>query len=311
MKYRIVIFGTSPFGCPSFAAIAADPLCDVILAVTQPARPVGRHQQPVSSPVATWAAARNIRVLGPATLKTVAVHEQLAKFRPDVFLVASYGLILPTAVLDLPARGALNIHASLLPRYRGASPVAAAIANGDTQTGVTFMVMDAGCDTGPIIAQFPLAIHPDDTRPALEQRLAELAAEQVGRILNQWCTGHLQARPQPDVGQSNAPRLSRQSGRAGWDEAASLERKIRAYQPWPGVWTEWQNREIKILAAVATDEPPSTSPPGTVVPYRRSWAVVCTQGMLVPTVVQFAGRRPQPAGTIPGSYPGFIGAVLD
>lgn len=309
MKKRVVFFGTSAFGLPSFEQVQGDTRFDIVAVVTQPPKPTGRHQLLTPTPVAEWATPHQLQLLTPATLKTEEIQNTLRDLQADVFLVASYGLILPQGVLDIPVEGCINIHASLLPRYRGASPIAAAILNGDTATGITFMVMDAGCDTGPILSQLPCPITPQDTRISLEQRLAEVAASNIVPTLISRLNKKIDSRTQPNQGVSLAPRLKRQDGLAVWQDAARLERQTRAYQPWPGLWTTWNATEIKILTATTESGQPS-EPAGTIVVRDGSWAIACERGYLIPTAVQFSGKKPQPADTIPGSYPNFIGSRL-
>ncbi len=311
MISRVVIFGTSGFGIPSFDSVLGDLRLKikVVGVVTQPAKPTGRHQELVETPVAGWAEEHHLPTLKPKSLKTPESQQTLRDLQSDVFLVASYGLILPQGVLDIPAFGCLNIHASLLPKYRGASPIAAAILAGERETGITFMSMDAGCDTGPMLKQVKCPIEINDTRITLEQRLSELAAESTVQALDDWQTKKILPQPQPEEGVTSAPRLTRQDGCAVWDDAAKLERKIRAYQPWPGLWTVWKNTEIKILEAISITGKP-TETPGTVVIQESNWVITCANGYLVPKLIQFSGRKPQPAKNIPGSYPDFIGSVL-
>lgn len=309
MKPRLVLFGTSLFGRPAFDALVTDGRWSVVAVVSPPARPVGRKQVLTDAPIAAWAKERRLPLFTPTSLKQPEADQRIDHIPADLYVVAAYGLILPPSVLQLSAHGALNIHASLLPTYRGASPVSAAILNGDQQTGITFMVMDAGLDTGPRLQQYTLDIKADDTRITLEQRLAELAANHVQGVVDGWLQGKLPSNPQPATGASNAPRLQRQDGRAVWDDATKVERAVRAYTPWPGVWTTWKGKELGILKAQA-EATTLPQPPGTVVAYGQKWAISCRSGCLVPELVQFSGRRPQPAASIPGSYPGFIGAVL-
>lgn len=309
MKTRAVIFGTSPFGLPSFEQVRRDERFAIVAVVTQPPKPTGRHQVLSPTPVAEWATKHRLQLLTPATLKTEEIQNTLRKLQADVFLVASYGLILPQGVLDIPTRGCINIHASLLPSYRGASPIAAAILNGDLATGITFMVMDAGCDTGPIVKQLPCPIAPNDTRATLEQQLSELAATDIVQTLDGWLDKKIEPQSQPSQGVSSAPRLKRQDGAAVWLDADRLERQTRAYQPWPGLWTTWNTTEIKIITATAETGQPA-EPSGTIVQRNNNWAIACERGYLIPTTVQFSGKKPQPAISIPGSYPNFIGSRL-
>ncbi len=305
---RLVVAGTSDFGLPTFAAIVRDPAVTLVGIVSQPAKPVGRRQILTPSPVARWAIQQAAPVLTPKNWRDEAALATLKSWRPDIVLVASYGLIVPTTVLTIPTKACLNIHASLLPAYRGASPIAAAILNGDTTTGVTLMVMEAGLDTGPMLAQWTCAIAPDDTAPRLTERLADLAAQHVSPALQQYLAGVLIPRPQPTES-TYAPKITRADGQADWSSAATLERKIRAYDPWPGVWTTWGASVIKFLSgAVVPGQPDGKI--GTVVPHQAGWAVVCADGLFVPRMVQFSGKKPQAATTIPGGYPGFLGAQL-
>ncbi len=309
MKVRIVIFGTSSFGVASFQAVANDEHVEIVGVVSQPARPVGRKQVLTPSAVEVWAKENNFSVLTPTTLKKPEIQQQVVDLKADVFVVASYGLILPKAVLDFAARGAMNIHASLLPRYRGAGPIAAAIVNGDTETGITFMVMDPGCDTGPMIQAFPIPITSTVTKPELEQQLSKLAAKNIVATFHGWLDKKIIPQPQSEDGVSLAPKLSREDGHAIWDDATTLERKIRAYQPWPGIWTMWNGTEMKILKATVSQEQ-HTEQPGTIIPYQKSWAVVCSAGILIPTEIQMSGKKPQLASSLPGSYPNVIGSRL-
>lgn len=310
MSVRVVVFGTSTFGLPSFERITQDERFELVAIVTQPAKPTGRHQTIMPSPVEEWGRKKDVPVLTPKTLKTTDSQTQLRDLKSDIFLVASYGLILPQGVLDIPAFGCLNIHASLLPKYRGASPISGAILEGDQETGITFMSMDAGCDTGPILQQSKVDVALDETRLTLENKLSELAAASIVQVIHDWQSGGLNPQPQPEQGVSSAPRLTRENGRAVWDDATKLERQIRAYQPWPGLWTTWKNTELKILSATTIAAQP-TEIPGTIVLRDQGWAIACRDGYLVPTTVQFSGKKLQPAKNIPGSYPDFIDSRLD
>lgn len=310
MKPRLVLFGTSTFGVPSFTVLANDQRFEIATVVSQPARPVGRKQLITDSPVSTWAKTIGLPLVTPVSLKKPEPRRLVADIPADLYVVASYGLILPADVLALPSKGAINIHASLLPKYRGASPISAAIVAGDTASGITFMQMDPGLDTGPMLQQLPLPLRPDDTKQTLEQNLGALAADHIGELVKGWLAGSIVPTPQPADGVSLAPKLRRDDGHAHWDNAILIERMTRAYSPWPGVWAKYGDREMRIIEA-RVDQTLVQQKPGTVVAHGTDWAVSCTNGLLVPTIVQFAGRKPQPAATIPGSYPGFVGAVLD
>lgn len=305
---RLAIAGTSDFGLPCFAAIAADQVCELVGVISQPAKPAGRRKIVTPSPIARWATARSLPLLTPKNWKEESALTALRSWRPDIILVASYGLIMPTTVLSIPTKACLNIHASLLPAYRGASPIAAAILNGNTTTGVTLMVMEAGLDTGPILASWICPMTLGETAPRLTERLAALAAEHVPPVVKEYVVGALLPHPQPDES-TYAPKITREDGQADWSSAVMLERKTRAYDPWPGVWTTWGEFTVKFLAGTVVAGRPTESP-GLVVTYHNSWAVVCADGLFIPTTVQFSGKKPQPAKTILAGYPGFLGATL-
>lgn len=309
MSIKLALFGTSSFGLLSFEKLRTDNRFNVVAVVTQPPKPTGRHQTLNDSAVASWAKEMTIPVLTPRTLKSATVIEQLRNLHADLFIVASYGLILPQTALDLPSSGCLNIHASLLPKYRGASPITAAIMNNDTVTGITFMNMDAGCDTGPILYQVPVNILAHDTRLLLEERLSIEAGESICATVHDWISGKLKPLFQPAIGSTSAPRLTRMDGRAVWDNAERLERQIRAYQPWPGLWTTWKKSEIKLLSATVINQP-AAGPVGTIIKLPQGWGIVCQQGILCPKQIQFSGKKPQAAATIPGSYPDFTNGQL-
>ncbi len=305
---RIVIAGTSPFGLPSWQALFDTPAIEVVGVISQPAKPVGRRQVVTPSAVVTWAHDHKLLTLTPVNWRDEAARRQLREWKPDVLVVAAYGLIVPTAVLEIPKHGCLNIHASLLPAYRGASPISAAIVNGDTVTGITFMHMDAGMDTGPTLSQFSCPILPADTTPSLSDRLAALAAEHIVATVKGYVARDLRPKPQPP-NSTLAKKITRADGQMTWDSGQRLERMARAYTPWPGLWTTWRKQTLKILAGSFTPQARS-EPPGTVVQYENGWGIVCHDGLFLPARVQFEGKQPQPAERILGSYPGWLGSRL-
>lgn len=305
---KVAICGTSDFGLPSWQAVLAAPGITVVGAITQPAKPVGRRQVVRPSPVEVWATAHHRPTLTPRHWRDEAALRQLRDWDLDLLIVAAYGLIVPPTVLDTPKHGCLNIHASLLPAYRGASPIAAAIINGDATTGITFMQMDAGMDTGPIISQYKTAIKPDDTTPRLSARLAAVAADHIVAAVQGWVSGTLPAQPQSST-PTFAKKITRADGQMTWESGLRLERLVRAYTPWPGLWTTWQGQIVKVLHGSFVPGTP-IEPPGTIVEHESGWAIVCQDGLFQPTAVQFEGKQAQPAERIPGSYPGFIGSRL-
>lgn len=308
MTYRLVMFGSGNFGIPSFEALQADPRFTCLAVVSQPAAksPDGLRE----TPVARWAVSQSLPLLSFESLKHEPVEIALRQHMADVYVVIDYGLILPSTILTIPSRGTVNLHGSLLPKHRGAAPIPAAILAGDTEAGVTAMVMDAGIDTGPIIAQASRRLEPDVTTPKLSQYLANLGATLLPDTLANWLDGQITPIPQPPSPDSYAKKLSKADGQAVWTSGLMLERKIRAYQPWPGVWSEWQGKRLLILAANFTPGHPA-EPLGTVVLRPgNTWGISCGDGWIDPTQVQMSGKKPQPASTIPGSYPGFVGTRL-
>lgn len=288
---RIVFFGTPDLALPTLARLHAEGH-EIAAVYTQPDRPVGRHGKPAPPPVKRWAMAHGIPVRQPRSLRRPEVVEELARQRPEVLVLVAYGLILPQAVLDAAPHGGLNLHPSLLPRHRGPAPVAGALLAGDVETGVTIMLMDAGMDTGPILAQERTEIEPEEDAAALSDRLAHLGADLMARTLPRWANGEITPRPQDDAQATYTRMLTKRDGELDWRlPAETLARQVRAYQPWPGTATRWRGRMLKVLAA--RPEPVQvTAEPGTVVPHGEGAAVATGDGLLVLRSVQLEGRRP-------------------
>jgi methionyl-tRNA formyltransferase len=270
-----------------------------VAVVTAPPRPAGRRGEPRPTPVATLAEAHGIPVLTPASLRDPQAVEELRRLAADIIVLADYGRLIPSAVLELPRHGALNLHPSLLPRHRGAAPVAAAILAGDATTGVTLMAMDAGLDTGPIVAQRSIPIAGDEVAPALEARLAGLAAELLIESLPGWVAGRLAARVQPEEGATLTRPLRRSDG---WLDPArpaeELERQVRAYQPWPGSWTDVDGTRLIVWGATVidrgsedADEPSDDERADGLVASGDSLALRTSQGLLRLDQVQPAGAK--------------------
>jgi len=256
-----------------------------------------------------------LHVLEPKSLRTPETLAELQALKPDVIIVAAFGQILPVSVLELPPFGCLNVHASLLPRWRGAAPVAAAILAGDDATGVTIMHMDAGLDTGPILSQRSLSIAPDDTRESLTARLAQLGADLLRDTLPAWFAGDLEPRPQNEALATHAPQIKKEEGRINWSESAdAIARRVRAFHPWPGAFTHWQGKSLKILRASVIDSWQSEQKhdllPGTIVAGAEGLAVIAGRGVLQLCEVQLAGKRPVAADVFARGARGFVGARL-
>ncbi len=307
---RIVFMGTPEFAVPSLTALIRAGY-DIVGVLTRQDQPAGRGQKVEESPVKQVAAGHGLTIQQPATLRDPAAQVSLASLAPDVIVVAAYGLILPQAVLDLPAFGCVNVHGSVLPRWRGAAPIAAAILAGDPEAGVSIMLMDAGVDTGAVLAIAALPIAADDTTGTLTAKLAARGADLLVATLPRWLAGEITPRPQPAEGATFAPRIEKAAGEINWREPAALiERRVRAYQPWPSAYTSWNGQRLKVLRA---DVGPGTSDqePGKVVAEATGTAGVVTgHGILWLEEVQLAGKRLLPIDVFLRGAAGFVGSRL-
>ncbi len=301
-------------GTPDFAVPVLEALADahqVVGVITQPDRPAGRGRRLAPSPVKQVALERGLPLSQPQSLRTPESLAQLVAWRAEVIVVAAFGQILRRDVLDLPAHGCLNVHASLLPRWRGAVPVAAAILAGDEVTGVTIMRMDAGLDTGPILAQREERLQPDDTRATLEGRLARLGAALLVETLAAYLAGDLVPRPQPEESVTYAGQLRKEDGRLDWSRpAVELDRRVRAFTPWPGAFTTWRGRRFKVLRAVPLPAWRGDVPPGMVVALADGVVVATGEGALRLEEVQLAGKRPMDIEAFLRGQIGFVGGRL-
>ncbi len=288
-KPRIIFAGTPDFALASLEALVAAGHTPCA-AMTQPDRPAGRGKQLTASPVKTFAEAQGIPVLQPATLRDDEQVEVLADLRPDVMIVAAYGLILPQAVLDVPRAGCLNLHASLLPRWRGAAPIQAAILAGDDQTGVCLMQMEAGLDTGPVFACAPVDIGEHESAGQLHDRLAAAGGELLVTHLDEILAGDLEARPQDDSLATYAPKIRPADAQLDWRlGAAELERMVRAYNPVPGAWFMAGDERTKCWEA---RKEAGEAPPGKVLAAGPDGVVVaCGQDALRLDRLQRPGKR--------------------
>lgn len=258
--------------------------------MTQPDRPAGRGLVPAASPVKKLALDRGIRVLQPASLKNAGVQAELEPFRPDAIVTAAYGLILPQPLLDLPPRGAINVHASLLPRWRGAAPVQRALLAGDEVTGVSIMLMDAGLDTGPVLLQETIPILGSDTAGTLTARLAELGGSLLVRALDALEAGGLKAVPQSADGVSYAPKPDKREFRLDWrEDAKTVDRRVRAFSPSPGAGARVRGVDLKIWSCALAS---GKGEPGEVLSAdAHGLCVACGEGVLRVTELQRPGGR--------------------
>jgi len=313
MMKRLVFMGT-----PAFALTILEALWErqeagwqVVGVLTRADKPAGRGQQAAASPVKAFALAHDLPVQQPRTLRQPDPLTALAALQPDVIAVAAYGLILPQAVLDLPRDGCLNVHASLLPRHRGAAPVAGALLAGDVETGTTIMLMDAGMDTGPILSQAKLPIAPGETRGALMDRLAEQGAALLCATLPAWLAGAITPQAQDHSLATMTKPLTKAQGVIDWHlPAAQIARQVQAFQPWPGAFTSWQGRLLKINAAAPMPAPDLGAEPGQVMADASGVWVGCGGGALRLLEVQLEGKRSLDALTFTRGQRDFVGSLV-
>jgi len=298
MTFRLVFMGSPDFSVTALAALI-EAGHDIACVYSQPPRPAGRGHKETPCPVHAFALDHGLKVRTPVSLKDEATQQAFAELDADVAVVAAYGLILPPAILTAPRHGCLNIHASLLPRWRGAAPIQRAIIAGDATTGVTIMAMDEGLDTGPMLSAKSVAIGPDTTATILHDALAGLGATMIVEALAGLQAGTTALHPQPEDGATYAAKLNRDEGRIDWSLAASdIERRVRALNPWPGIWFEHGEKRIKILAAVVGEAQGAIA--GQVLD--GELAIACGQGSLRPTRVQVAGRSAVAVGDFLRGY---------
>jgi methionyl-tRNA formyltransferase len=313
---QIVFMGTPQFAVPSLRALAEGPYS--ITVVTQPDKPAGRGGRVTPPPVKVLAQELGLPVLQPATLKDPDFRAQLAEMEPDVTVLVAYGEYVAPSLLDLPKHGSINLHPSLLPRWRGSTPIQSALLAGDEVTGASIIRMDRGLDTGPILAQRSTPIAPDETHPELSERLARLGAELLAETLPRWLNGEIEPVPQPEEGATLTRELSKEDGLIDWTApAVEIGRRVRAFQPWPGTYTYWQGRLLKVLRARPVSLPAPTEGviPGTVLVLQqpgspRSLAVITGDGALELLEVQLAGKPAIEARALLTGYPQMVGSVL-
>jgi methionyl-tRNA formyltransferase len=292
---RIVFMGTPELAGASLQALLAAPNFDIVGAVTQPDRPKGRELQLTPSPVKLIAQRSGKPVLQPAKARDENFLVQLRDLQPDLIAVAAFGQILPGAILALPRFGCLNVHTSLLPKYRGASPIQAALLNGDAETGVTIMKMDAGLDTGAILTQRATPIAPQDNAQTLHDRLAKIGAQLLVETIGDYVTGRIQPRPQPTEGASHVPKITKEQGHIDWQlPAISIWNRIRAFTPWPGAFTFLATQPRPRLLKIWKAEPISagSNEPGHLLgPDKDGIVVACGEGALKILELQLEGGR--------------------
>lgn len=321
---RIIFMGTPRFAVPALTALIRGTTpgkllpegYEIATVITRPDKPAGRGRDIVSSPVKLTALEHGIPVWQPGSLKKQAAIEALAAYKADLYIVAAFGQILPQAVLDQPRYGTLNIHASLLPKYRGADPIAETILQGDSEAGVTIMQVDAGVDTGPILLQQAIPIDDNETTGSLTLKLADLGAQALLEALPLWIAGRITPVPQDESKATHTRMLRKEDGRLHWDRpAAVLARQIRAYTPWPSAYTYWNGKLLKIIHAYPLQvEIDGESKAGTVKQRTDSGhqvlAVVTGSGLLLVRQLQLEGKKAMSAEEFLRGYRQIVGQVL-
>jgi methionyl-tRNA formyltransferase len=309
MPYRIVFFGTPDFAVPSLAALL-DGADEVVGVVCQPDRPAGRGQRLHVPPVKELAEQRGVQVAQPHKLRDGRAVEILHGWRPDLIVVAAYGRILPREILELPSLGCINVHASLLPKYRGAAPIQWAILCGEAVTGVTIMRMNERMDEGDVLLQRSLEILPGETYGELQTRLATVGADALSAALGELRNGSLVATPQDDDAATSAPMIAKEDGRVDWTKSSEeIARKVCAYNPWPSTFTRLGHKLLKIHRAQALAES-SAGKPGTVLALGETVRVAAGRGVVEIEELQLEGRKRLAAKEFARSGQLAVGTVL-
>ncbi|HKK14207.1 MAG TPA: methionyl-tRNA formyltransferase [Gammaproteobacteria bacterium] len=306
---NVVFAGTPDFAVPALQALLAAPH-PVVAVYTQPDRPAGRGRRLRPSPVKEAARQAGVEVRQPASLRDGETLASLQALSPDLMVVVAYGLLLPPPVLALPRRGCVNVHASLLPRWRGAAPIQRALLAGDAETGVTLMQMERGLDTGPLLAQARCPVGAADTAGDLHDRLAGLGAELLGRSLEAILQGRIEARPQDEGAATYAEKIHKAEAELDWRHSAEqLDRQVRAFNPWPVAQTRCADQPLRVWRSQVLDGA-AHAPPGTVVAAGAAGIdVACGHGVLRILQAQWPGRRPTEAGALANARP-FTGVRL-
>ena len=309
---RLVFMGTPDFAVPSLQALL-DGEDTVVGVCTQPDQPAGRGMVLRPSPVKVCALAHQVPVFQPPKLRSVPeVLEQLTTWHPDLIVIAAYGKILPTTILDLPLHGCINVHASLLPKYRGAAPIQWAIADGEAETGITIMQVSQQMDAGDILLQKATPITPHETGGSLHDKLATLGAEALSEALALFKQKKLVAQPQDEAQVTYAALIKKEDGRIDWtQDAVRIERRIRAFHPWPSAFTTVQGKLLKIYSARVEQSPVSSSVPGTMLASAPDQLLIATgSGALALEEVQLAGKKRLPIAAFLKGHPQTPGTVF-
>ena len=308
---RVVFMGTPDYAVPVLPALL-DAGYEVAAVYTQPDRATGRGRRLAAPAIKRFAESQRLPVCQPASLRTDdSARQGLASLSPDLIVVAAYGLFLPADVLALPRLGCLNLHPSLLPRYRGPSPVASAILSGDAVTGVTIIRLDEGMDSGPVVAQRETPLQAEEMARDLTARLFLMGAELLLEVLPGWQHGEISTQPQDHSAATVTKRLAKEDGELDWSrEATYIARQVRAYDPWPGTFTSWRGKTLKVLEATVTEQQNVSEPPGSVVQLTEGVGVVTGQGVLGLRRLQLEGKRPATGPEFARGHRDFVGSTV-
>ncbi len=300
--------GTPEFAVPTLQSLA-DNGAQIVGVYTQPNRPSGRGKTVTKTPVKLLAEALGLPVFQPTTLSTVEAWSEMESLHPDAIIVAAYGLILPDWTLSLPTHGALNVHPSLLPRHRGPAPVANAILEGDEETGVTAMLVEPEVDSGPILRAVSMPVGPSDTTGGLTEKLSRVGGQLLFETLRDWTAGLITPTPQDHTLATFSRKAAKADGQIDWTLPAEvIDRRIRAYHPWPGSFTTWSDRRLKIIEASPVGD--EAGKPGLVSRSPGGILVQTGRGHLALKKIQPEGRRPMDINAFLSGHPDFVGAVL-
>ena len=328
---KLVFFGTGTLACSVLNALIDASDIEILALITQPDKPAGRGKKLQAPPIKKLTQHHELPILQFPKLRDEAI-EEIKKLGSDIFVVAEYGLLIPRAVLDLPAHGTLNVHPSLLPKYRGASPIQSAILAGEKETGVSIMLLDEEMDHGPVLVQETLSIDDDDSAPTLEAKLGRLGAQLIAVALPQWVAGKHEAKQQDHDSATYCTKISRDDGRIDWNLSADeIYRRFRAYLPWPGIFTEWNGKRLKLTHI---SPPPSRGggrgegdqnktplpvplpqgergrTPGTIFLDGDKLYIATGDGTIVVDRLQLEGKKEMDAQAFMNGYSNFVDTIL-
>jgi len=309
-KIPILFIGTGAIGVPMLRALAADKRFDVRLVVSQPDKPAGRKMELTPPPIKIAAQELGLPVFQPAKINIPETLDELRKYKPEMIVLMAYGKILKKELLDIPPKGCINVHASLLPYHRGASPIQDCLLTGDKKTGISIMRMDEGMDTGPVYATSEIPIADDDNAITLSEKLANLTATKTPDVLAEIDSGKLKPKPQDDSKSTLCTLIKKEDGEIKWSEPAeTILKKIRAYAGWPGTHTFWNGKRLKILNAKRGNEG-TKEQSGTVIQKDGDILVATGEGTIELLMVQMEGKKAQPIDEFVRGYKDFVGSKL-